>query len=61
MKRLIILFTLLAACGDNIVEEPSVDAGLPACADVGCPDAALCNAAGVCSCRVDGEAVSCHQ
>lgn len=61
MKRILILFTFLAACGDNIVDEPSVDAGLPACEDVGCPDVAFCNAAGVCSCNATGEPVSCQR
>jgi hypothetical protein len=37
----------------------SLDAGLPACADVGCPEAALCNAAGICTCRASGEPVAC--
>lgn len=48
----------LAACGDDVA--PGPDADVPLCSDVGCPDAALCNAEGLCSCLASGEPVTCR-
>lgn len=45
----VVLVAQLAGCGDNAAP-PATDAALPRCADVGCPDVALCNTAGVCTC-----------
>jgi len=45
------LIFALVACGDNLPPPPDA-APLPTCAEVGCPDNALCNSAGRCVCRL---------
>ena len=44
MKKFIIAIMFLAACGDDTKQEPLT------CAEAGCPDAALCNRKGDCTC-----------
>lgn len=56
-----LLVALVAACtGDDTA--PAADAAtLPSCAEVGCPDVALCTAGGACVCNRPGlEPVACH-
>ena len=55
---------LLVACTGGDDTAPAADAAVdavPACADVGCPDAALCTTGGACVCYRPGlEPVTCH-
>lgn len=60
-----LLVALVSCTGDDT--EPAADArvldavAVPSCAEVGCPDAALCTAGGSCVCYRPGlEPVACH-
>jgi transcriptional regulator with XRE-family HTH domain len=56
-----LLVALLAACGTDDPAPAPDAAPLPACAEVGCPDVALCTAGGSCVCYRPGlEPVACH-
>jgi hypothetical protein len=57
VKRLAFLLALVA-CGDEPPAPP--DAALPLCADVGCPDNALCDRDGNCVCNATGSPVACR-
>lgn len=74
MKMLSLILALLVGCvGDDEPGLPdagetdatiAVDAApdataLPRCADVGCPDVALCTEHGCCTCNATGEPVQC--
>lgn len=60
----LLVAALLVACTGGDDTAPAADAAVdavPACADVGCPDAALCTTGGACVCYRPGlEPVTCH-
>jgi hypothetical protein len=62
MKILLATITALGLCfvGCAADDANDPDAGLPSCAEVGCPTSALCTSDGTCWCHLDNESIECE-